>query len=417
MQKILLVEDVEAIGLEIKENLEERFKFTVYWAKNYKDTVKLLDKYSEFFMAIVDYNLPDAPDGKAINTVLKKQISTIIFTDNSSLEVRKQIWEKDVSIIDYILKEKKDNAKSIYNLVKRVRRNLNTKVLIVDDSKKDREYIKRLLRKYKFNIFETENGKDALKILSLHKDIKLIVVDYTMNPMNGIDLTCKIREEYPKHKISIIGLSEVEEHILPTKFIQSGANDFLKKPFSSEEFYCRIVQSVENIEYIYYIKKLLNTDHLTKLNNRKYFFDNAPALYKNCKKKDIPVAVAMMDIDFFKKINDTLGHDAGDQVLVFVAQIFLEMFNEDSIVCRSGGEEFCVITKNVNQNAALDLYEELRKRIENHTVLIGKEQVNVTVSIGICIKYLNNIDEMIKKSDEMLYESKNSGRNKITIFK
>ena len=414
--KILLVEDSDVIGTTIKHTLEKNLEFGVYWAKSHEETIMLLNEHFDFFLAIVDYNLPDAPDGEAIDTVLTKQISTIIFTANFSSKVREQIWEKDVSVIDYVLKDSVHSARYLYDLVKRISQNQYIKVLIVEKLDTEHNVVKKLLKQYKFIIKETDNAKDALNIINREHNIKLILINYNLADTDGVKLTQLIREHYAKHEIAIIGLSAMEESILPIKFIKSGANDFLQRPFSAEEFYCRIVHSVENIEYIDLIETLLNTDNLTKLNNRKYFFDRAPALYEQCKKANIPIVVAMLDIDFFKKVNDTYGHDAGDKVLIFIANIFTRMVDKNSIASRFGGEEFCIFTVNVRKNVILDFYEKLREEIEKNSIQVENFEIKITVSIGLCTKPLDKLSNMIKKSDEMLYLSKDTGRNKISVF-
>jgi diguanylate cyclase (GGDEF)-like protein len=231
--------------------------------------------------------------------------------------------------------------------------------------------------------------------------------------MDGIQLTKKIRRRYNKDQVAIIGISAQEKKILSAHFIKNGANDFIHKPFLSEEFYCRVTQNIELLERIEKIKELSNKDYMTGLYNRRYFFESGRKLFKKAEKQNYSIVIAMVDIDFFKQINDTYGHDAGDEVIKNVSGILKKRFRESDIVSRFGGEEFCILAMNMEPKHSFMLFEELRKMIEISEIRVGDKTIQTTVSIGVCATPLSSLDEMIKQADLMLYKAKKAGRNRV----
>ncbi len=157
------------------------------------------------------------------------------------------------------------------------------------------------------------------------------------------------------------------------------------------------------------IKKLSITDPLTKVHNRLKFTQDSHEEMIRFKRYQVPFAILMIDIDFFKQVNDTYGHDVGDQIIVKVARSAKETLRETDHFARWGGEEFIALLVNVNRDEAYNLAERIRKNIQH---LSFKNVGNVTVSIGCSlVKENDNIDEVIKRADSALYQAKNRGRN------
>ncbi len=167
------------------------------------------------------------------------------------------------------------------------------------------------------------------------------------------------------------------------------------------------------IEHIAEIKRLSHSDFLTNLYNRRYFFELGKKFFSSAKRRNTNFSVAMIDIDHFKSVNDTYGHDAGDEVLKNVAQILKNRFRESDIVSRFGGEEFCIFAADLTRNDSIRVFEEIRNSVEQSYMTIGGESVGVTISIGVCTVPEDTLDDMIKQSDLMLYEAKRMGRNRL----
>lgn len=164
-------------------------------------------------------------------------------------------------------------------------------------------------------------------------------------------------------------------------------------------------------------KDKANRDFLTGSYNRRYFFDSGEQLFKKAVRNKENIAVAMLDIDKFKNINDTYGHDVGDIAIKEVARILNDNLRDYDLVARFGGEEFCILLENISIQKTQQLFENIRIAFENNIFEVNKDKISYKVSIGICYGIEKDLDTMVKKSDEGLYYCKNNGRNQIAINK
>lgn len=183
-------------------------------------------------------------------------------------------------------------------------------------------------------------------------------------------------------------------------------------------FYQKILN--DNLELVYNQEQsiikaetIANTDMLTGLNNRRSFFEIAPAILQDCQNKDIPASLIMFDVDHFKIINDTFGHAAGDIVLQRIASVFTTNLNPPDIACRLGGEEFAILLPNTTLHAAMRTAENFRSAFANIPASFsGKKPLAITASFGIS-PIGSSIDEMLNNADQAMYQAKNNGRNKV----
>lgn len=194
-----------------------------------------------------------------------------------------------------------------------------------------------------------------------------MVTDYNMGQMDGFELTTKVRLDYSPEQLVIIGVSMESGGELSAKFIKNGANDFLRKPFSNEEFHCRVMQNLELLETIEKLHLAATTDELTGLYNRRHFFDEGNKRLTQCRNNEQHVSVALMDLDHFKQINDSYGHQGGDQVLRQVAELCREHFS-DCICARVGGEEFAIIFPERDLSESIQYLDQFRQQLETTVI-------------------------------------------------
>ena len=408
--KILIVEDSKPI-LQIHTHLVKKAGFEPVQTETLAEVKALESQFDEFFCAIIDFGLPDAPRGEAISYLLEKKVPGIVMTGMIDDQTRNTILK--LPVIDYITKESKQAYTYLQHLIEKLKVNQGIKVLVVDDSANSRNYLKRLLERHNYSVLLANCGAEAITTLEQHPDVKLVITDKEMPNMDGLALCNEIRSKFSKDEVSIIGVSGADNPSLTAKFIKNGANDFLKKPFCPEEFYCRILQNIEYIESIETIRRQANTDYLTKLYNRRYFFENAGPIIKEKHPKQQTSTLAMLDIDFFKSVNDTYGHDAGDEVLKATAKLIQQHFSEQYLAARLGGEEFSIFFDDLPLHDAIEKLEDFRLAFEKLTVDVGQKSISCTVSIGVTASSESSLDGLVNKADELLYEAKESGRNTI----
>ena len=413
IEKILVVEDNKALSKLIGKKINQNTEFEVDIAHSLKEAQACVAKNKNYFLALLDLNLPDAPDGEVVDYALSKKIPSIVLTANVDEKTRKKILAKDV--IDYVFKGNMDDVNYIFTLINRLSKNRKYKVMIVEDSMTMRNEVKRMLRAQMYQVFAAAHGEEALVFLEANPDMKLVLTDYYMPVIDGFELTKQIREKYSKVEMSVIGITAGTDEMISSKFLKIGANDFINKPFTKEELVCRVNNSIESLEYIETISDMANTDFLTGARNRRSFFKEIEEYMQICQQNGEQFAVAMLDIDHFKKVNDAYGHDAGDIAIKELVRIVKENIKGSDIVARFGGEEFCILLKDIDKNSAVELFVRLRLKIANNVIVFNKKEIKYTVSTGITFNCDEGIEEMINQADMALYNAKNSGRNRVEI--
>ena len=412
--EILLVEDAKFFRSVIKSQIEKQLGFTVTCAETYAEAVTILDERADdFFLALLDLNLPDAPKGEIIDVVIEKSVPSIVFSGQFNEELRDHLMQQN--IIDYVVKDSPASIEYVISTVKRLYNNQSVKVLLADDSKTARYQMRSLLERYKFNVLEATDGLEALKLLDENPDVLLVITDYNMPKLDGFEFTKKIRSHYSKRQLCIIGVSTYGNHALSAKFIKVGANDFITKPFLNEEFFCRVSQNIEMLEHIRALESSLITDYLTGLRNRRYLFERGEAMLEECRNEGGFLIAAMLDIDFFKKINDSFGHDGGDEALKAVSNYLRHYFNDIGVASRFGGEEFCILIHQDHTDDIEDIFETVRQNIENLNISYGNRALKVTLSIGISWRKTADLETLINAADQCLYKAKDKGRNQVVI--
>jgi diguanylate cyclase (GGDEF)-like protein len=387
----------------------------VVLAESYAELVILIESGQyNFFAGLLDLNLPDAPDGESVDYALSHDIPAIVFTGKFDDDLRDRILAK--GIVDYVLKEAPANIEYIVSLLKQLSRNSQMKALIVDDSRTARIHIKRLLSIYRFIVLEAENGKEALDVVNNNKDIMLVITDFNMPQMDGFELTKKLRSIYSKQDMAIIGMSTYGNNLLSARFLKIGGSDFINKPFLEEEFFCRINQNIDLLGYIRDLRYIATRDFLTGLYNRRHFFEVGDKLFARAYKSEKNTAVAIIDIDFFKQVNDTYGHDVGDLVLRKMGELLNSSFRAGDLVARFGGEEFGFLLPNVGVDEAGAIFEGLRYKIEQTPIeLFDNQTLKITASIGVCTTLEKSLEIALSKADKLLYQAKKNGRNKVVL--
>ncbi|WP_426416720.1 GGDEF domain-containing response regulator [Aestuariirhabdus sp. LZHN29] len=408
MKQVLIVEDSPTVLKVMDYLMRQQVDFEpVYAATLAEVDIMMEEGASQFFAAIVDLNLPDAPNGEAVERIRQHQIPTIVLTGSFNEAQREQMLASGV--VDYVEKEGRLSYEYAVSLLSKLARNQRLTLMVVDDSSSARLFVKEILLTHLYEVILAESGEQALELLGQNPDLTLMIVDYNMPGMNGCQLVKEIRQQKSYDDLLIIGLS-AGERSLSARFIKAGANDFLKKPFYHEELHCRVMHNIEQRELLVAVRNMANRDYLTGLDNRRYFFEQAQPIYDTACKKGGVFAIAMIDIDHFKQVNDTYGHAIGDDVLKSVAGELKRSFTR-FVAARMGGEEFCVLLSGLGEEQAYRLLERFRELVSQLQVPTEQGELSVTISVGLSVSPGNSLDAVIQQADQNLYRAKEAGRN------
>ncbi|MEW6983841.1 response regulator [Colwelliaceae bacterium 6471] len=411
-EHLLVIEDSMGIA-KVIEKLGLSLGYQVTIATTLAQVKSLLENKNDFFLATVDYGLPDALDGEAIQFVLEHSIPSIVMTGRMDDKTRQKIL--NLPVVDYITKENTQAYHYLLRILHCQLTNREISVLVVDDSLSSRNQVSLLLKRRNFNVFSVEDGTKALALLEEHPEIKIVITDQAMPGMDGLELVQKIRKEHSQNELIIIGLSDAERSFESARFIKNGADDFLRKPFCQEEFYCRIMQSIEKLKYIEEIGAAANKDYLTALYNRRYFLDRAGDVHKNLTSTNEVYLLAIVYIDDFKNINENVSHEMGDNVIIDTAKLLTQYFGK-SLIARFGGAEFGLLITKLNLQAIKNDLEQLRIAIAKHTSTAKNLNHQITVSIGASTFTDEHPVKMhMKKADEALHQAIKNGGNQIQM--
>ena len=411
-EKILIVEDNKALSKLIVKKMLSSLDFDVITAYTLEEAKRYLDQKEKIFVALLDLNLPDAPNGEVVDVMKEHKIPSIVLTGSMDEKTREEILRKDV--IDYVFKGNIDDVNYIFSLIERLHKNRGIKVLVVDDSIVTRATIKALFQQQMFTVLVAAHGEEALVFLEDNPDIKLVLTDYHMPVINGVELTKEIRKTKSKNELSIIAMTASNTELISAKFLKIGANDFITKPFTKEELNCRIHNALDALEHIEKITYMAHNDFLTGIANRHFFFEQMALYVNEAYAKNEMFALALIDIDNFKAINDTFGHDSGD-IVIYSLATWLKQSVKEGFVARFGGEEFCVVLKKSNPKKSLEFFLKLKAYIASQVLHVNTKTLNITVSIGVALSESQTIKEMLKQADNALYQAKKNGKNRVEV--
>ena len=304
-------------------------------------------------------------------------------------------------------------------------------LLVVDDSKVSRTEVIRALNGEKSlgTIFEAENGLQALKRLSSQK-IDLILSDVVMPGMDGFKLLISLRDHEEWNTIPVILLTSQNELEDRVKGLELGAWDYLIKPANPLELLtrARVMLRIKTLQdklknRIRQLERLSIVDGLTGLYNKKYLYEFIRREIKRTERFGMIMFCIMMDVDHFKKVNDTYGHPCGDTVLKELGAILGDVIRGYDFAARFGGDEFTVVLpQQSNRKDVQIIAERLRQTINNHPFTLKSKSkrppIQITVSLGVAAfpdKNITDYESLIERADEALYQAKLQGRNRIVF--
>ncbi len=301
------------------------------------------------------------------------------------------------------------------------------RVLVAEDSQVWRRMLQKTLHKWGYDLLLVDDGIEALKALSAPDAPEMALMDWVMPGMDGIEVCRRVRETKSDSALYIIILTAKESTQDTVAALDAGADDYLTKPFHPEELHARLrvgerVVRLQNALQRAYERALDEalTDPLTGLRTRRGFKEVLAEQIERAAGNGRPVSVLMADIDYFKRINDTYGHQTGDEILGGLADIFCQNLREGiDTVSRHGGEEFAFILPNTCSTNALEIAERIRLDVEEQIFPTETGPLRATISVGVATfdpldtRYEPTPEKLLAEADENLYRAKADGRNRV----
>lgn len=365
-RKVLIVEDSRTTVEMLKRRLQQEVVFPFEVASTFAEAKKIVAPDPlQFFVAIVDLQLPDALHGEVVDYVISEGIPPIILSANYQEEVRAMMMDK--AIVDYVVKRNFQELDYLVSIVKRVKENVNRKVMVVDDSPSCRLVLSRYLSRQCLNVVEAESAEQALVLLEEEPDVCLIITDQNMDGMTGSEMISMIRGKRSRTELAIIGVSASNNKNLNALFLKSGANDFFAKPYSYEELFCRVAQNIDAVILQRELKENAALDTLTECYSRKYLMRMGEIFHKNFQRNNVKYAICCLKIRCFELLNDAHGPHVGEAALRYASQRLKRVLRQSDIVARVGGAEFCLLCIGVEVETANIVITRLIKSIEENT--------------------------------------------------
>jgi diguanylate cyclase (GGDEF)-like protein len=296
-------------------------------------------------------------------------------------------------------------------------------MLVAEDEITFRHMLKTFLTKWGYQVIVVNNGLDAWNILQSEDRPRLALLDWMMPNMDGVEICRSIRETKPDPYVYLLLLTSRDQKQDVVKGIESGADDYLIKPFDPQELRARIHAGERIIELHdrliraqEELRSLATHDPLTGLLNRRACLDALLAeLSRGCRSEN-PLCIVMVDIDHFKRINDTYGHLVGDDVLCEVAHRMQNSLRRYDTIGRFGGEEFLLVLPECSLEIGVKLAERVCQLVSSEPVKAKDQCVNVSISLGVAVAHelaSADLEALLGSADEALYRAKKAGRNRV----
>jgi len=295
-------------------------------------------------------------------------------------------------------------------------------VLVVDDRPNSAERIQSALSPH--HDVTVESGPQEALFRAVEDGYDLVLVSLGLNGYDGLRLCTQLRSVERTRQTPILMIADMEDRDRVLRGLNLGVNDYLSRPVDRNELVARVRTQMRRVRYAAAMRdnvqasiELALVDPLTGLNNRRYLETHLAAMLEKSVRNGRNLVLLILDIDHFKAVNDTYGHDAGDEVLQQFAERIKRVVRNADLVCRIGGEEFVVVMPDTSLPMAQTIAERIRGSVQAELFPIedGAQAISVTVSAGLSQTTPDaDPDALFRRADKALYRSKNEGRNRVT---
>jgi diguanylate cyclase (GGDEF)-like protein len=296
-------------------------------------------------------------------------------------------------------------------------------VLVADDSATVRALVRMELEAAGYAVVEAEDGQQALDA-ARGSELDAVLLDVEMPVLDGFGTIAALKGDPRTADVPVVFLTSRSASEDVVGALRAGAHDYLRKPPDPAELLARVAAAVEVTALRGELRRrteeldrMSRTDHLTDLFNRRHLDETLQAMVASSRRHQFPITVLLADVDHFKRVNDRLGHEAGDLVLQAVSRVLHGAVRIDDVIGRWGGEEFLVLAPHTDVEGARVLGERLRTQVAGTPVATSAGEVAVTISIGAATATApgTEIDAVLRAADEELYAAKAAGRNRSAV--
>jgi diguanylate cyclase (GGDEF)-like protein len=298
------------------------------------------------------------------------------------------------------------------------------RVLIAEDDAMSRKILQSWLENWGYKVTVAENGAIAWNILQREHPPELLILDWVMPEIDGVELCRRIRDKQhsPYQYILLVTARDAKQDVV--RGLEAGADDYLKKPLDRNELRARLkvgeriltlqrdlIQAREDLRF------QATHDALTGILNRRTILDLLHRELERAAREHSTTGLLMLDLDHFKRVNDTYGHLTGDVVLKEVTRRMSQAVRSYDMVARYGGEEFLIVLPGCNKDQIQECAERVRSAIASAPIMVHNSEIPVAVSIGatVAIGGVTTETDVVAAADAALYEAKNSGRNRVVL--
>lgn len=423
----ILIVDSSRLFQSMLANLAQQHGFTAFICNNGKAALKLIQN-QHIDIVCASYHLEDI-DGSTLCQQLRESLNNpnmriILFTSEDNKILLKQALLAGATDI-----YNKHQIAQFELYLQRIAQNMHThiigQILLIEDSPSQLLWLESLLNEHGLEVDAFNNAEEAL-IAFDNNDYDLVITDIVLGGnMSGLSLVREIRRlPGDKGLTPIFAVSAYNENSRRLELYHVGVNDYMTKPIMRQELIYRLTNLIQSHRIFNeltaereHLKQIALLDAVTGLYNRNAFNQFVPRELAIAKRHNTPLSIAVLDIDYFKRVNDKYGHDTGDKVLADIGLWLRNTVRKGDIVFRWGGEEFVILLVNCHPDNALIALEKKQQRFNKHTYA----GLSITVSIGISgvVEFDKEItlNQLFQEADTAVYNAKTSGRNKVCLYK